>query len=119
MASSEYGNGLLMESAWIGVRGYSAQLVVPDVIDFVNWFEGGIEGIRSRNHEKVIKMGRMLAEAWGTLLGSPPEMCASMVMVGMPGCLGIESDDDAMSVRHMLRKDFKVEVPTYYNSRRG
>mgnify|MGYP003702042257 CR=1 FL=1 len=63
-------------------------------------------------------MGKMLAEAWGTFLGTPPELCGSMVMVGLPGCLGVESDDDAMRMRTMLRKDFMVEVPIYYNSRR-
>ncbi|EMS59460.1 Isopenicillin N epimerase [Triticum urartu] len=117
VVSHEYGNGLPMESGWIGTRDYSAQIVVPEAIHFVNRFEGGIEGIRSRNHEKVIEMGRMLAEAWGTFLGSPPVMCGSMAMVGMPSCLCIESDDDALRVRTMLRKDFKVEVPIYYNSR--
>ncbi|KAG2597010.1 putative L-cysteine desulfhydrase 2 [Panicum virgatum] len=117
VVSSEYGNGLPMESAWIGVRDYSAQLVVPDAVDFMSRFEGGIEGISRRNHDKVIEMGRMLAEAWGTFLGSPPEMCGSMVMVGLPGCLGIDSDDDAMRLRDMLRNDFKVEVPIFNNSR--
>uniref|UniRef100_A0A0E0JHB8 Aminotransferase class V domain-containing protein n=1 Tax=Oryza punctata TaxID=4537 RepID=A0A0E0JHB8_ORYPU len=118
VVSHEYGNGLPMESGWIGTRDYSAQLVVPESIDFVNRFEGGIEGISSRNHEKVIEMGTMLAEAWGTFLGTPPELCGSMVMVGLPGCLCVESDDDALRVRTMLRKDFMVEVPIYYNSRR-
>ncbi|KAL5226567.1 hypothetical protein ABZP36_014832 [Zizania latifolia] len=117
VVSSEYGNGLPMESAWIGVRDYSAQLVVPDVIDFVNRFDGGVEGIRSRNHDKVVEMGTMLADAWGTFLGTPPELCGSMVMVGLPGCLGIESEDDTVNLRTMLRKRFKVEVPLYYNSR--
>ncbi|PUZ57131.1 hypothetical protein GQ55_5G403300 [Panicum hallii var. hallii] len=117
VVSSEYGNGLPMESAWIGVRDYSAQLVVPDAVDFMSRFEGGIEGISRRNHDKVIKMGMMLAEAWGTFLGSPPEMCGSMAMIGLPGCLGIDSDDDAMRVRDMLRNDFKVEVPIFNNSR--
>jgi hypothetical protein len=106
-----------MESAWIGVRDYSAQLVVPDAVDLMSRFEGGIEGISRRNHDKVIKMGMMLAEAWGTFLGSPPEMCGSMAMIGLPGCLGIDSDDDAMRVRDMLRNDFKVEVPIFNNSR--
>lgn len=118
VVSHEYGNGLPMESGWIGTRDYSAQIVVPEAITFVNRFEGGIEGIRTRNHEKVIEMGKMLADAWGTFLGSPPELCGSMVMVGMPSCLGIESDDDALRVRTMLRNDFKVEVPIYYNTRR-
>jgi L-cysteine desulfhydrase len=117
VVSSEYGNGLPMESAWIGVRDYSAQLVVPDAVDFVNRFEGGIEGISRRNHEKVVEMGLMLTEAWGTFLGSPPEMSGSMAMVGLPGCFGIESDDDASRLRTMLRKEYKVEVPIFHNSR--
>ncbi|EES00610.1 putative L-cysteine desulfhydrase 2 [Sorghum bicolor] len=117
VVSSEYGNGLPMESAWIGVRDYSAQLVVPDAVDFMSRFEGGVEAISRRNHDKVIEMGTMLAEAWGTFLGSPPEMCGSMAMVGLPGCLAIESGGDAMRVRDMLRNEFKVEVPIFHNSR--
>uniref|UniRef100_A0A0D9Y727 Aminotransferase class V domain-containing protein n=1 Tax=Oryza glumipatula TaxID=40148 RepID=A0A0D9Y727_9ORYZ len=117
VVSSEYGNGLPMESAWIGVRDYSAQLVVPDVVDFVNRFDGGVEGIRRRNHDKVVEMGTMLAAAWGTFLGTPPEMCGSMLMVGLPGSLGVGSEDDAVGLRTMLRKQFKVEVPLYYNSK--
>ncbi|KAF8661859.1 hypothetical protein HU200_056818 [Digitaria exilis] len=107
----------VQRSAWIGVRDYSAQLVVPDAVDFMARFEGGIEGISRRNHDKVVEMGMMLAEAWGTFLGAPPEMCGSMAMIGLPGCLGIDSDEDAMRVRDMLRNDFKVEVPIFHNSR--
>ncbi|KAK7269476.1 hypothetical protein RIF29_22204 [Crotalaria pallida] len=114
VVSHEYGNGLASESAWIGNRDYSAQLVVPAVLDFVNRFEGGIEGIKKRNHDAVVEMGEMLAAAWGTHLGSPPEMCASMVMVGLPACLGISSDSDAMKLRTHLRDDFGVEVPIYF-----
>ncbi|KAE9446720.1 hypothetical protein C3L33_21383, partial [Rhododendron williamsianum] len=90
VVSHEYGNGLAIESAWIGTRDYSAQFVVPEVVEFVNRFEGGIEGIRTRNHEKVVEMGEMLAKAWGTNLGSPPEMCSSMVMVGLPLVWGFQ-----------------------------
>lgn len=114
VVSHEYGNGLAVESAWIGTRDYSAQLVVPDAVEFVNRFEGGIEGIKRRNHEAVVEMGEMLAEAWGTRLGCPPHMCASMVMVGLPACLGIRSDSDALKLRTHLRDDFGVEVPIYF-----
>ena len=114
VVSHEYGNGLAVESAWIGTRDYSAQLVVPAVLEFVNRFEGGIEGIKKRNHDAVVEMGQMLAEAWGTHLGSPPDMCGSMIMVGLPPCLGIASDADALRLRVPLREDFGVEVPIYY-----
>ncbi|KAI3506532.1 hypothetical protein L1887_21091 [Cichorium endivia] len=114
VVSHEYGNGLAIESAWIGTRDYSSQLLVPEVIDFINRFEGGIEGIRNRNHEAVVEMAEMLAKAWGTSLGSPPEMCPSMAMVGLPSSLGVLSDDDASRLRNHLRDQFKVEVPIHY-----
>lgn len=113
VVSHEYGNGLAIESGWIGTRDYSAQLVVPEVIRFINRFEGGIEGIRCRNHKKVIEMGKMLALSWGTRLGSPPEMCSSMVMVGLPGCLKVYNDKDALRLRKYLREFHNVEVPIY------
>ncbi|KAK7337647.1 hypothetical protein VNO77_18232 [Canavalia gladiata] len=114
VVSHEYGNGLAVESAWIGTRDYSAQLVVPEALEFVNRFEGGIEGIKRRNHEAVVEMGEMLVKAWGTHIGTPPHMCCSMAMVGLPACLGIASDSDALRLRTHLRDAFGVEVPIYY-----
>lgn len=116
IVTHEYGNGLPSESAWIGTRDYSTQLVVPDALDFANRFEGGIEGLRRRNHEKVVEMAEMLAEEWGARLGSPPEMCASMVMIGLPICLGVSSDSNALALRTHLRNEFGVEVPIYYRA---
>lgn len=115
VVSHEYGNGLAIESGWIGTRDYSSQLVVPAAIEFVNKFEGGIEGIRRRNHEKVVEMGKMLVESWGTCLGTPADMCCSMIMVGLPESLRIESEVDALKLRAHFRDEFKVEVPIYYN----
>ncbi|KAK6143821.1 hypothetical protein DH2020_024169 [Rehmannia glutinosa] len=116
VVSHEYGNGLAMESAWIGTRDYSPQLVLPEVMEFVNRFEGGLKGIMKRNHEMVVEMAKMLVEAWGTELGAPPEMCASLAMVGMPSCLGIRCELDALKLRKHLRECFKVEVPIYYRA---
>ncbi|KAL2325635.1 hypothetical protein Fmac_024693 [Flemingia macrophylla] len=114
VVSHEYGNGIAVESSWAGNRDYSAQLVVPAAVDFVNRFEGGIEGIRKRNHDVVVEMGNMLVEAWGTHLGCPPHMSASMVMVGLPPSLGISSDSDALKLRTRLRDHFGVEVPIFF-----
>ncbi|KAL8171788.1 hypothetical protein V2J09_023592 [Rumex salicifolius] len=114
VVSHEYGNGLPVESAWIGTRDYSSQLVVPDALEFVDRFEGGIEGIVKRNHEKVIEKGNMLAEAWKTHLGCSPDMCASMIMIGLPGCLRIENEQDTLNLRDHLRDKFDVEVPIYH-----
>ncbi|KAG5379879.1 hypothetical protein IGI04_027721 [Brassica rapa subsp. trilocularis] len=114
VVSHEFGNGLAIESAWIGTRDYSSQLVVPSVMEFVSRFEGGIDGIMERNHDEAVKMGLMLCNAWGTNLGSPPEMCVGMVMIGLPSKLCVESDEDAVKLRSYLRVHRSVEVPVYF-----
>ncbi|XP_065859883.1 L-cysteine desulfhydrase [Euphorbia lathyris] len=118
VVSHEYGNGLPIESAWIGTRDYSSQLVVPSALEFINQFEGGVRGIMKRNHEKVVEMGKMLAESWGTTLGAPPEMCAGMIMVSLPSRLRVTSQDDALRLRSHLRANYGVEVPIHYQAPR-
>ncbi|KAF2607724.1 hypothetical protein F2Q68_00045233 [Brassica cretica] len=93
---------------------YSSQLVVPSVMEFVKRFEGGIDGIMERNHDEAVRMGLMLCGAWGTNLGSPPEMCVAMVMIGLPSKLCVESDEDAAKLRSYLRVHRSVEVPVYF-----
>ncbi|KAL5080164.1 hypothetical protein RYX36_008585 [Vicia faba] len=43
VVAHESGKGFPAESAWVGMRYYSPQLVVPTILEFVNRFEGGIE----------------------------------------------------------------------------
>ncbi|XVF22193.1 hypothetical protein REPUB_Repub12eG0152800 [Reevesia pubescens] len=114
VVSHEYGNGLPIESSWIGTRDYSSQLVVPAVLEFVNRFGGGIDGIMKRNHDEVVKMGKKLAESWGTNLGSPTEMCAGMIMVGLPSRLCLNGEDNAVRLRSHLRDCYDVEVPIFF-----
>lgn len=114
VVSHQYGHGLPMESAWIGTRDYSSQLVVPSAMEFVERFEGGLRGIMMRNHYEVIKMEKMLAGSWGTNLGSSPDMCTSMLMVGLPSRLLISSEEDALKLRSYLRVNHGIEVPIHY-----
>ncbi|KAF9620936.1 hypothetical protein IFM89_015333 [Coptis chinensis] len=116
VVSHEYGHGLGVESSWVGTRDYSAQLVIPEVLDFVNRFEGGLEGVQRRNHDKVVEIGEMLSQAWGTKLGSPPEMCASMIMVGLPSSLEISTETDAFNLRTHLWVMFGIEVHIYWQA---
>ncbi|KAE8681683.1 putative L-cysteine desulfhydrase 2 [Hibiscus syriacus] len=114
VVSHEYGNGLPIESSWIGTRDYGSQLVIPAVLEFINRFEGGIDGIVKRNHDEVVKMGKMLAESWGTNLGTPPEMSAAMIMVGLPSRLCHNSEEDAVTLRSHLRDRYEVEIPIFH-----
>ncbi|CAN6453141.1 unnamed protein product [Victoria cruziana] len=114
IVTHEYGRGLAVESSWVGNRDYSAQLVIPTIFEFLKKFDGGLPDIMKLNHEKVVAMGKMLAEAWRTQLGTSPELSSSMIMVGLPADLKIHSDKDAMRLRTHLRENFGVEVPIYY-----
>ncbi|KAJ8748668.1 hypothetical protein K2173_008113 [Erythroxylum novogranatense] len=118
VVSHEYGNGLPIESSWIGTRDYSSQLVIPSAVEFFDRFEGGLAGIMAKNHKQVVEMGKMLAESWGTNLGSSTEMCASMIMVGLPSSLFILSQDDALRLRSHLRACYGVEVPIHFQDPR-
>ncbi|CAA2954735.1 L-cysteine desulfhydrase [Olea europaea subsp. europaea] len=109
----EIGADFYVNSAWFGTRDYSSQPVVPNVLEFINRFEGGLEGIQKKNRNAVVEMGEMLAKAWGTNLSSPPEMCPSMAMIGLPSRLGVLSDDDALKLRTHLRDHFGLEVPIH------
>jgi selenocysteine lyase/cysteine desulfurase len=114
LVSHNYGLGLVGESYWVGTRDYSAFLAVPAAIKFVNDTAGDIKSYRDYNHRKVVEMAQMLASAWGTHLGAPPELFGSMAMVGLPASLNIHSPEDALRMRTRLRTEFQVEVPLYY-----
>ena len=73
IVSHEYGNGLAIECGWVGTRDYSPLLAVPAALEFINRFENGIEGIKKKNHDEVVEMGKMLAQAWGINLGAPAD----------------------------------------------
>lgn len=114
IVSHNYQDGLSKECAWVGTRDYSAQLAVGNAIEFFKKFNGGIQAVQDYNHFNVTSMGMMLAKAWETHCGTPPELCSSMIMVGLPNALSIHSHDDALNLRTRFRQDFRIEVPVYY-----
>ena len=86
-----YGNGIVAECSWVGTRDYSALVAVPEAIQFVKDIAGSLEQYSNANHCKVVAMAEMLASAWGTFLGTPPEMCAAMAMIALPSPLNVHS----------------------------
>ncbi|CAM6129937.1 unnamed protein product [Calypogeia fissa] len=111
--SHNYGKGFAVECEWMGTRDFSAMLAVPAAFDFFKKIPGGYEAVRAYNHKKIIAAGKMLAEAWGTGCGVAPDLCGSMVMVGLPPALGIQTMDDAHALRTRLRNEFSIEVHTF------
>jgi selenocysteine lyase/cysteine desulfurase len=116
ITSHNLGRGLFLESSWVGTRDYSAQLAVPSALEFIYTVVGGVKVLCERNRELALEMGRMLAQAWETGLGAPPELQCAMVMVGLPDAFGVRSSEDALRLRTKLRDEWQVEVPLYFLS---
>ncbi|KAG6551095.1 hypothetical protein Mapa_007330 [Marchantia paleacea] len=108
--SHNYGQGLVEECNWVGTRDYSALLAVPACFQFMNSVPGGLKAIRAYNHDRVVAMGKMLAEAWGTHCGVPADMMGSMVTVGLPPALQISSPHEVHDLRTCLRQEFSIEI---------
>ncbi|MCO5568417.1 hypothetical protein L7F22_022116 [Adiantum nelumboides] len=114
IVAHNYQEGLGRECEWVGTRDYSAHLAVVNGIQFFEKFKGGLRAVQDHNHHSVVSMGAMLADAWGTHCGTPPDLSSSMIMVGLPNGVGVHSDDDALDLRTRLREKFGIEVPVYY-----
>ncbi|KAL2620663.1 hypothetical protein R1flu_000868 [Riccia fluitans] len=110
ITSHNYGKGLVEECNWVGTRDYSSLLAVPACFQFVDRVPGGLKAINAYNHDRIMAVGQMLAEAWGTHCGVASEMVGSMVMVGLPPALQISSSQELHSLRTRLRQEFSVEV---------
>lgn len=70
----------------LGTFDYSAMLSVPAAVTF--YMEAGGDDVARRNRALALRASRMLAEAWGTELGTPEECVGSCCMVGLPAALG-------------------------------
>lgn len=108
--SHNYGKGLVEECNWVGTRDYSALLAVPACFQFMNSVPGGLKAIRAYNHDRVVAMGKMLADAWGTHCGVPADMMGSMVTVGLPPALQISSANEVHDLRTCLRQESSIEI---------
>ncbi|KAI5062329.1 hypothetical protein GOP47_0022868 [Adiantum capillus-veneris] len=113
IVAHNYEEGLGRECEWVGTRDYSAHLAAVDAIAFFKKFKGGVRAVQDHNRHSVVSMGAMLADAWGTHCGTPPDLSSSMIMVGLPNAVGVLSHSDALDLRTRLREEFGIEVPVY------
>jgi len=106
--SHGYGQGFVAEFDWVGTRDASAQLALPDALDFLESL--GVERVRAYNHELAVVAGERLADAWGTAVGAPAAMTGSMVTVRLPDGLG-ETPAEALALRRRLLDRHRIQVP--------
>lgn len=93
-----------------GTRDPSAHLAAPAAIAFLH--ELGFEAVRAHNHDLAWAAARLLAQRWGTRLGMPESMVATMATVPLPERLG-STRDDAARVRDALLFEDRIEVQVH------
>jgi len=134
--SHDYRNGLVAECYWQGTSEYTSWFVVPESVAF--YHEIGAE-LRERlpyetdaeafaatgdgeplvvaryNRRKAVWALTMLAEAWGTDIGTPLESVTALGMVRLPSSLLLHSADDALRFRHVVRQRYDIECIPFFN----
>jgi isopenicillin-N epimerase len=102
------GLGFAAEFDWVGTRDPSAWLAVTAAIAF--WQALGGPALMARNRRLADAAARLLAEAWGTEIGSPATMRGAMATVALPQ----EGPADlaaAKAVHDRLWAGHGIEVP--------
>ncbi len=109
--------GLGAEARMLGTRDYAAMLSVPAALAYYQTEMGGQQAIR-RNIAEAWAAAEMLAAAWKTRIGTPPECACSMVMVALPKAFG-NTRKDGQDMRTRLAatahaRDFTGGIVTQF-----
>jgi isopenicillin-N epimerase len=108
--SHGYGKGIAAEFDWVGTKDYSAWAALPTAIAFYEAQGGAL--IRARNHKLAVEAGQLVAQAWGTQVGGPPELLGNMVTIGLP----VQPEatlENAKRIHDALWDRHKVEAPIF------
>jgi isopenicillin-N epimerase len=98
------------EFDWQGSNDPSGFLAIPTAIATLEGLaEGGLAGLRQRNHDLALRAMGMLCEVLGCPAPAPASMISAMVAVGIDHRFG---DDEARTrLDRSLRDTFGIEVP--------
>jgi len=98
------------EFDWQGSNDPSGFLAIPTAIDTLSGLvEGGLAGLRRRNHDLALRAMGMLCEVLDCPAPAPGSMISAMVAVGIDHRFG---DDESRSrLDRSLRETFGIEVP--------
>jgi isopenicillin-N epimerase len=104
------GRGFTTEFDWAGTHDPSAYLSAPEGIAFLN--EHGFDRVRAWIHDLAWEGARYLAKRWGTELGVPESMIATMATLPVPSSLG-STPEQAASLRDALLFEDRIEVQVH------
>ena len=105
--SHGYRKGFVEEFDWTGTKELTGWLSAPAGIEFFHRMGG--ERLMTRNRELVHAMARMLSEAWGTPLGGPLDMFASMAVIALPNA-GPATPERSTELRLHLAEQHGIEA---------
>ncbi|HXP73187.1 MAG TPA: aminotransferase class V-fold PLP-dependent enzyme [Stellaceae bacterium] len=105
--SHGYRKGFIEEFDWTGTKELTGWLSAPAGIEFFHRMGG--ERLMTRNRDLVHAMARMLSEAWGTPLGGPLEMFASMAVIALPNA-GAATPERSTELRLHLAEQHGIEA---------
>jgi isopenicillin-N epimerase len=98
------------EFDWQGSNDPSGFLSIPAAIDTLSGLvEGGLAGLRQRNHELALRAMRMLSEVLDCPAPAPASMISAMVAAGIDHRFG--DDESGIRLDRSLRETFGIEVP--------
>jgi isopenicillin-N epimerase len=105
--SHGYQKGFIAEFDWTGTKELAGWLSAPVGIEFFHRMGGA--RLMARNRELAHAGARMLSEAWGTPLGGPIEMFASMAVIALPNA-GPATPERATDLRLHLAERHNIEA---------
>lgn len=107
--SHYYEKGFGAEFAWTGTRDPSAWLAVTAALDILDAL-GGLETVTAYTHRLARDAAAMLADAWGTEAGCPPDMRGSMASIRLPDRYA-DPALTAQMVMDRLWAEHRIEIP--------
>jgi isopenicillin-N epimerase len=106
--SHGYGQGMEAEFDWVGTRDVGAWLSVPDGIAYGE--TRGWSQLRQRNNDLASDAAKLLAQVWGTRIGTPDSMRAHMASVEIP-LTGPADEARAQKLWSRLYDTHRIQMP--------
>ena len=104
-----------LEFDWMGTTDPTAQLVIPQVLDFFReHVPGGWAGLRAHNHALVLEGRNLLCHAFHSKHSAPDECIGSMATIALPGGPSKRKKDTIHGQHELqvhLKTDYNIEVP--------
>jgi len=108
--SHPFRKGFAEEFSWTGTRDASAWLSVGATIAFFDSI-GGLPAIRAYYRGLATEAAEMLADAWGTGIGTPAPLRGSMATIRLPDRF---RDVPAQTILDELWEKHRIEVPVHH-----